>query len=439
MLTVTAGLALTASVAVFAAVSSGATKGGGTLSVWLGGDLIQATPGSTTRKWLDQQVKVFQAKNPGWSVKYSFLSYDNAQTAAKLQAAFSSHDVPDVINQWGGQFGTSWAKALASLNSNIKGTAGMYASTPEAIWDAECVPNFDCAGGKNTIIGVPWNAGTYLMFYNKALFKKAGIAKPPATYKELFADCKIFHAKGIIPVAMGATDGYDTSNIWTSNLVSTVGPTTFKRVLAGKLPYDTPALVSALAPVIELTNPSTQCTSPNALGLDQLKGTNDFTAGKAAMAPYYPAGLTSFQQALGKSNLGLARQPVSGRGPMLHVRNGWAGTPTDAWLIPKDSKNAAVAWSFIKTLTTPLAQLGATKNIGLPPANSKAVSKLTDPQAKFAASLAHNPAIPELDQVMPDTYSLFLYRQLSLAQEQKQSAAQALHNLQNYVKANPTG
>ena len=40
-----------------------------------------------------------------------------------------------------------------------------------------CVPNFQCNNGKNTIIGVPWNASTYVLFYNKKLLAKAGIKR----------------------------------------------------------------------------------------------------------------------------------------------------------------------------------------------------------------------------------------------------------------------
>src|SRR6266508_2379826 len=90
--------------------------------------------------------------------------------AANLTAAFSSHNVPDVINHWGGSFATAFTSQLLPLNKYIRQTPGFYASMPGAIWDATCVPNFQCNNGKNTIIGVPWNASTYILFYNKKLF-----------------------------------------------------------------------------------------------------------------------------------------------------------------------------------------------------------------------------------------------------------------------------
>jgi ABC-type glycerol-3-phosphate transport system substrate-binding protein len=430
-------LAVVLTLAAFGGVGRGAETGGGTLQVWLGGDLTQATPGSPTRKWLDLQVKRFQAQNPGWDVKFSFLSFDNAQTAAKLTAAFSSGNVPDVINHWGGSFATAYADELLPLNKYVRATPGLYASMPEAIWDAECVPDFRCQGGKHTIIGVPWNASTYVLFYNKKLFAEAGIKQPPKTYTELFAACKKLSDMGITPVALGAKDGYTTSNSWTTNLVSTLAPGDIQRIVAGKMPYDDPKLIAALEPVLRLTDPSTKCTSPNALGQDQLQGTNPFLAGQAAMAPYYPLQLSAFRQALGSSNVGIARQPLSGHGPLLRVGTGYAGTPSDGWIIPKATRNADMAWRFVKIASDAQAQKESNVIIGLAPANTSVVRGLKDEGAKLIARLANQPAIQELDQVMPNSYALALYRELALGQLQKQSAADALHALQKYVRANP--
>jgi ABC-type glycerol-3-phosphate transport system substrate-binding protein len=437
-----ARVALVLAVLAVAVVGGGAVAAtaqnaaGGTLQVWLGGDLTQATPGSPTRQWLDLQIKRFQAQNPGWDVKISFLSFDNGQTAAKLTAAFSSHNVPDVINHWGGSFATTFTSQLLPLNSYVKSTKGFYASMPEAIWNVACVPNFQCRGGKARIIGVPWNASTYVLFYNKRLFAKAGIKSPPKTYKQLFAYCQKLSNAGITPVAMGAKDGYTTSNSWTTNLVSTLRPGDVQKLLALKMPYDNPKLVAALDPVLKLTDPKTKCTSPNSLGQDQLQGTNAFLAGQAAMAPYYPLQLGEFRKAL-KGDLGIARQPLSGNSPLLHVGTGYAGTPSDEWIIPKETKNASMAWKFVTTASDAVAQRQAATVIGLAPANKAAVKTLKDPGIKYVAQLASNPAIQELDQVMPNSYALALYRELALGQLQKQSALQTLQKLQAYVRAHP--
>ena len=41
------------------------------------------------------------------------------------------------------------------------------------------VLDLDCKGGKGEIYAIPNDLGAYGLFYNKALFKKAGIAAPP--------------------------------------------------------------------------------------------------------------------------------------------------------------------------------------------------------------------------------------------------------------------
>jgi ABC-type glycerol-3-phosphate transport system substrate-binding protein len=413
-----------------------ASKGSHTLQLWLGGDLTQATPGSPFLGWVNQQISRFEQQNPGWKVKTSLLPFDNGQNAAKLEAAFASHGVPDMMNLYSGQFTNAYTKALMPLTSYVSQTPGLYSSIPESVWNIECI-NYQCNGGKGTILGMPWNSGAYYLFYNKALLAKAGISKPPATYTDLFADCAKLRAVHVLPVSMGASDGYDTSNVFTSNLVSTLNPGDMNNLLTGKLAYDSPRVVAALAPVMQITSKTTNCTDPNALGQDQLHGTMAFQSGQAAMTPYFGLQLATFQKALG-SKLGLAPLPLSGSGPLLHVNNGYAGNPFDGWVIPKGSPNPAMAWKFMKIASDASANRTSQSEMGLSPALTSVVNGLTDPLQKKAAKLAANPAIPELDQVMQDALAVFMYKQLGLAQEGQQSAQQTMQNLQQYAVSQGT-
>ena len=99
--------------------------------------------------------------------------------------------------------------AAEAERSLVDKTPGFYES--QSAWDLSCL-NLNCKDGKGDIYAVPNDAGTYALFYNKALFKKAGVAEPPTTYKELLADCAKFKAKGILPLAYGDRDGYSTDN-----------------------------------------------------------------------------------------------------------------------------------------------------------------------------------------------------------------------------------
>jgi maltose-binding protein MalE len=150
------------------------------------------------------------------------------------------------------------------------------------------------------------------------------------------------------------------------------------------------------------------------------------------MTPYFGLQLAAFRKALG-SKLGVGPLPLSGNGPLLHVNNGYAGVPFDGWVIPKGSGNPAMAWKFIKLASDVEANKTSQSEMGLSPAITSVVNGLTDPLQKEAAKLAANPAIPELDQVMPDTLAVFMYKELGLGQEQQQSAQQTMQNLQEYA------
>lgn len=413
--------------------SSGEAASSGTLEIWLGGDLTQATPGSPFQKWVNLQAGRFEKENPGWKVQTTLLPFDNSQNAAKLQAAFGSHDVPDVMNLYAGQFTNTYAAALSNLTEDVEAEKGLFASIPENVWSLSCA-EYNCEGGKGEIFGIPWNSGAYFLFYNKGLLAKAGIHAPPRTYEDLFSDCEKLSAKGIVPVSMGASDGYDTSNMFTSNLVSTLGEGDIEKLVSGEMPYDEPQVVEALEPILKLTESSSKCTTPDALGQEQLKGTAAFSAGEAAMTPYFGLQLAAFQKELGK-NLGIARLPLSGSGPLLKVNNGYAGNPFDNWVIPSDAKNAEMAWKFVMTASDAEANKTSQEMMGLSPAIESVGKSLTDPDQKFAWTLSGNPAIANLDQVMPGNIANYLYKQLALGQLGKQSAAQTMESVQEFAES----
>ncbi len=405
--------------------ASGSSSGKATLQLWLGGDFTGATPGSSYLKWVDTQISRFEAANPGDKVQVTLLPVDNSQLAAKVDAAFASGQVPDLMVLYTGAYTTDYVQDLMSLNSYVDKTSGFYNELSN--WDLSC-NNYDCDNGHGSIFGIPISGGTYVLFYNKALFKKAGISAPPATYQQWYADCAIFNKMHILPVSYGDLDGYDTSNVLTTNLVSTLPAGGIQDLLSGKMKYTSSAVVNALTAVDNLAAGKQNCMSQAAFTTAQYNGTNEFIAGKAAMATFYSALLTQFEKSLG-SNLGVARQPVSGNGPLLHVNNGYAGDSFDNWVIPKGSPHAALAWKFITLASDASAQESLASEVGLTPVNRAAIATL-NPIGKFIANLSVDPAITELDQAMPTPVALEFYRELHLAFDGQETAEQAMANVQ---------
>jgi ABC-type glycerol-3-phosphate transport system substrate-binding protein len=419
-------VALAVILSVTAASSAGpARRSAASITVWLSGTYAGATPGSTYRKWLDGVAARYQ-KQYGGKVTYVLTPINNAQFTAKIVAAFASKAVPDAMLVYSGGYTTPYMlSSLRKLNDYVAKSPGFYASQGQ--WDLSCL-NLDCKGGKGEIYAIPNDEGTYALVYNKALFKKAGIARPPQSYSELLSDCAKFKAKGILPLAYGDRDGYSTDNWVTYDYTSYMGRNDVALINAGKLKYTDPKLVKPLAQLVKFKQQG--CVNADASTHENNDANTYFTSGKAAMVQMFPFVVKQFEQALG-AKLGLARLPQSGHGPLAGKS---AANSFHNWVIPKNAKNPDAAWNYIKLAvdTTGAGQLASV--VGALPTNKAATSAIRDPLTRFFLTTASDVGIPLLDSVVPAKVALLYYVQLQAAFAGKVSAAQAMTNVQNGLK-----
>lgn len=427
---VAAAFAAAAALLVAATVSSAkpvARTAGGDLTVWLSGTYAGATPGSTYRKWLDGVKARYEKKYPGSKVKYVLTPINNAQFTAQIAAAFASRRVPDAMLVYSGGYTTPYMlSSLRKLNDDVKATPGFYAS--QSLWDLSCL-DLDCKNGQGQIYAVPNDGGTYALFYNKALFRKAGVAKPPKTYNELLAACRKFKAAGIMPLAYGDRDGYSTDNWVTYNYVSFVRTKAdITKVWKRQIKYTDPRLVKALDDLVQFKKQG--CVNADASTHENNDANTYFTSGKAAMVQMFPFVAGDFHRALG-ANLGISRLPVSGNGPF---KNKVAGNSFHNWVIPKNAKNSEGAWGFIQLAVDKTSHSQLAKLTGAPPTNKAALAAATDPYAIFFREALADAVIPVLDSLVPVKVALLYYQQLQSAFSGKNTARQAMENVEKGLK-----
>lgn len=427
---VAAAFAAAAALLVAATVSSAkpvARTAGGDLTVWLSGTYAGATPGSTYRKWLDGVKARYERKYPGSKVKYVLTPINNAQFTAQIAAAFASRRVPDAMLVYSGGYTTPYMlSSLRKLNDDVKATPGFYAS--QSLWDLSCL-DLDCKNGQGQIYAVPNDGGTYALFYNKALFRKAGVAKPPKTYNELLAACRKFKAAGIMPLAYGDRDGYSTDNWVTYNYVSFVRTKAdITKVWKRQIKYTDPRLVKALDDLVQFKKQG--CVNADASTHENNDANTYFTSGKAAMVQMFPFVAGDFHRALG-ANLGISRLPVSGNGPF---KNKVAGNSFHNWVIPKNAKNSEGAWGFIQLAVDKTSHSQLAKLTGAPPTNKAALAAATDPYAIFFREALADAVIPVLDSLVPVKVALLYYQQLQSAFSGKNTARQAMENVEKGLK-----
>jgi ABC-type glycerol-3-phosphate transport system substrate-binding protein len=420
-----AALAL-AGVTASTSFGSGAarTADGGSITVWLSGTYAGATPGSTYRKWLDGIKARYEKRYPGSKVTYVLTPINNAQFTAQIAAAFASKRVPDAMLVYSGGYTTPYMlSSLEKLNSYVGSTKGFYAT--QTAWDLSCL-NLTCKNGTGDIYAIPNDEGTYALFWNKALFRKAGVAAPPTTYAQLLADCKKFKAQGIIPLAYGDRDGYSTDNWVTYDYSSYMAPGDINLVNAGKMKYSDPKLVRPLEQLVKFKQQG--CVNPDASTHENNDANTYFTSGKAAMVQMFPFVIKAFEQALGK-NLAVARLPQSGPHPGRSSANSFHN-----WVIPKNAHNKTGAWEFIQMAVDKQGASSLASIVGALPTNKQAIAGIKDPLSKFFLKVAAHPQIPLLDSVVPLKVALLYYQQLQQAFSGKETPLKAMQNVDAQLK-----
>ncbi len=212
--------------------AGGSSRGSVTLTLWhnygTGGNAVATK----------NLVAAFEKKNP--SIKINVVSQPGSNYFQLLQAAWIAHTAPDLSVQWTGLFDTKYENQLLNLKQYF--TTAELSKVSGAKWASS---NFDPAQG---LLVMPLENQFYMGFYNKALFKKAGVMTVPTDWSQLFAACTKLKAAGITPIVYGADPQaigpnpypyYDLSYI-AAGLYS---PAQLKGLYTGQISWTSPALV----------------------------------------------------------------------------------------------------------------------------------------------------------------------------------------------------
>ena len=151
-----------------------------------------------TNTWgavVEQINAEFKAANPGTEIVTE--SYPDQPHQQKVKIYATAKQLPDVFKFW---------SVTALLKPLIDG--GLV--EPLARGDFEKLDYLPGALDSNVyhgkLYGIPVSADLWVIYYNKKLFKDAGIEKPPATVDELIDLAARLKGRGVIPMV---TDGKD--------------------------------------------------------------------------------------------------------------------------------------------------------------------------------------------------------------------------------------
>ena len=286
----------------------------------------------------------FMAANPNVQIKITM--FENEAFKQKLATLMQSGDPPDIFQSWGGGLLSVYAKAgLVQDLTDALAKDGWGDSISEGA-RALCLVD-----GKNYC--VPWRAGMVGVWYNKDLFKKASIDKPPATWDELLADVKKLKDAGVTPIIVAEGDKWPGMFWYAYLLTRMASPEEILGAIDRTGSFASPGYVAAGEKLEELI-----ALEPFQEGF--LGATHD--EAEALMANNGGA-MDLMGQWIYSKDLGLAEDPEAfdesiGWFPFPSVEGG-AGEPTaifgggDCFAVGKNAPPEAI--EFVRFLTSPRA------------------------------------------------------------------------------------
>ncbi|MGV9770498.1 extracellular solute-binding protein [Streptosporangium sp. NPDC003464] len=150
-----------------------------------------------------ERVKEYQTLHPDVVIKN--VPIENEAYKARLTTLTQSGRTPDIFTTWGG--GVLRQQVDAGLAKDISADVAPWIGTltPASLQAYQ----FD---GKT--YAVPMDIGMVGFWYNKALFARAGITAPPATWTEFLDDVRRLKAAGVTPIALAGKEKWPGHYYW---------------------------------------------------------------------------------------------------------------------------------------------------------------------------------------------------------------------------------
>jgi raffinose/stachyose/melibiose transport system substrate-binding protein len=216
-------------------------------------------------------VAAFEKANPGIKINLIQQPVDGYFTNLLAQSVIGRG--PDIASMWAGAYMDQFKPYMVDLHKYV--SADILDSVNGIDFFAEGYNH------KGAVYAAPNTAQWYIGYYNKKVFKDAGIDKLPTTWDELSAVSKTLKDKGYIPIIQGAVDGGASFAAWEdwSYLAAGLPLSDWGQLISGKMPYNNPVLVTQLTKWNQLYKDGyfneDAYNAPNAL--------DDFITGKAGM------------------------------------------------------------------------------------------------------------------------------------------------------------
>lgn len=181
----------------------------------------------------DAVAKEFEAAHPNVSIKITAM--ENEAFKSKMTTVVQSGDMPDIYQTWGGGVLAQHAEAglAKDITDDVASWSGNFTQAALAPYQIN-----------GRLYAIPYDVGMVGFWYNKALFKKAGIEQPPATWGEFIDAVKKLKKAGITPIALAGQAKWPGHYWWSYLAMRIGGGQSLKQAMEAKN-FNTPDFIAA--------------------------------------------------------------------------------------------------------------------------------------------------------------------------------------------------
>ncbi len=356
---IVASLVAVLAVALASSTATGASRQASdtvTITIW---DWQGA--GAPVGKAFEKLDKQFMNANPNLKIKRVHQPFNSYFTL--LRTAVASKSGPDVFQNYASAAIFDYYDGLLPLTDyvtpkqrrNLFGWGNVSAGLNE----------------RSTPLAVPFGGQGELFYYNKDLFRKAGLDpnKPPKTWAQFLRVCEALKNAGIVPISGGFKDGY-YAEWWFDNLASQFMTNAELRAFPSKPRWTHPAIKKGFELTLDLIERGYM--TPNSEGLALFPDVLDaFKGGRAAILLALPSMAGSeLRKPLG-TKLGVFLPPIAPGA--IHKKQRLLYAPAFGLSVAKWSKVPRDAYKLISFMTNASSQKYLFESVGQLP-NSTAVT-----------------------------------------------------------------
>ncbi|MFF5537942.1 extracellular solute-binding protein [Streptomyces cinerochromogenes] len=358
---VAAGLGATALSGCGGDSDGGSSSGATTIEWW---NISTTEPTKTVWAGL---AKKFEADT---GIKVKIVQMENDAYKSKMTALIASGKLPDIFHTWGG--GVLKQQVDAGLVEDLTDITKPWADDLLPVAKEPYLMD-----GK--VYGIPFDIGMIGFWYNKALFRKAGISTPPTTWSGFLDAVRKLKSAGVTPLALAGKEKWPGMYYWAYLAMRTAGVEALRKASESK-DFTGAGFVEAGRHLKELVD--LQPFQKGFLGAAYSTPTGQAATvgnGKAAMelmGQWAPVVEADSGKGLG-SDLGFFPFPEveGGNGKITEVFGGGGGHA-----LRRGAPKAAV--DFLKFFASQTTDQELVKKTGVLPVVPAAESALSDPNLK---------------------------------------------------------